>query len=257
VLGSADVVVVMMMEPVAKLVEARGVEAKRIVAASMGVDLSRFTGLTREACRAKVGLSDEKTRIALYAGHLYAWKGVYLLAEAMKSVPDVTCWMVGGLAEDLAKMETFLREKDIQNVVLKGTVAPAEVPFFLKAADVLVVPSPSIDPAHAAENKSSEPQGLLGFGTPMKLFEYMASGTPIVATDVVAHRQVLHNQNSVVVKSDSVPALSDGIREALSDPKKSAARAKNASETAKSFDWSRRSVPILAKIKELYPDRAD
>lgn len=249
ILEAADLIAVL-MEPVAKIIEARGVAREKIVVVPCGVDLSLFEGIERGKCRKRLGIAAPQ-KIIIYSGHLYCWKGVRELALAMKSIPGAQCWMVGGQPDDREKMQEFLVQNKIENVALQGQVAPREVRHYIAAADVAIVPTPSRDPSmEVGDNISGEPP-LLGFGTPMKLLEYMAAGATVVATSIPAHKQVLNAKNAILVEPDSSQALAAGIRKALgigrAEKKKMAAALKKA---VVPFDWPGRTIPILEKLRK-------
>ncbi len=250
-LSAADLIVVL-MGPVAKLLMSRGVPKEKTVVAPCGVDLPLFEGLGREQSRARLGIAASQ-KIVLYSGHLYAWKGVRGLALAMKSVPGAQCWMVGGQPEDREKMKSFLSENKINNVVLKGQVAPREVRYYIAAADVAVVPTPSRDPEMQNSASGNGEPPLLGFGTPMKLLEYMAAGATVVATDIPAHNQVLNAKNAILVEPDSSKALAVGIRKALAIGKAEKAwMAAALKKGAVPFGWAGRCLPILEKLGRVH-----
>ncbi len=250
ILSAADIVVVL-MEPVAKLLMSRGVPKEKIIIVPCGVDLPLFEGLEREPSRKRLGISDAQ-KIVLYSGHLYEWKGVRELALAMKNIDGSRCWMVGGQPEDRQKMQGFLDQNKIKNVDLQGQVDPREVRHYIASADVAVVPTPSRDPAMQNYSNAKGEAPLLGFGTPMKLLEYMAAGANVVATDIAAHREVLNSKNATIVQPDSSKSLASGIRSALGLGK--AERSKRGALLKKAaipFDWMGRSVPIIEKIGRL------
>jgi len=89
--------------------------------------------------------------------------------------------------------------------------------FLLGSSDVLI---------------SSRAQGE---NTPMKIYSYMASGTPIVATAIRSHTQVLHDDNAVLASPDP-QALADGIVRALTDPEVAALGAAAKQEANARFD---------------------
>ncbi len=121
-----------------------------------------------------------------YAGHLYPWKGVDLVVEAVAARPDSRGLIVGGHAKepDLARVKAFAAELNCATrITFTGLIPPAEVAARLREADVLALPNPR-------SAISSE------FTSPLKLFEYMASGRPIVASDLPSLREVLrHDEN--------------------------------------------------------------
>lgn len=250
IMKSADAIVVL-MDPVKQLIAKRGIDTDKVAIAPVGVDLSLFEKISRDHARKKFKLGST-TNVVLYAGHLYAWKGIYVLAKAMKEIPDAECWLVGGLDEDQEKMREFLKHEKITNVLLKGKVPPKDVPFYMKAADVGIVPTTAKN-ILGKEDTKGKPE-LTGFGTPMKLLEYMAAYLPVVVSNIPAHQEALNEKSAILVKPDSAHELAEGIREALDDKKKSQSRALAAYKIVVPYDWMNRCIPIVQKIRERFPN---
>jgi glycosyltransferase involved in cell wall biosynthesis len=177
--------------------------------------------------------------IVAYAGHLYAWKGVDILLEALASLPDVDGLIVGGHERepDLARTRAVAERVGVASrVTFTGLVEPPQVRDLLARASVLVLPNP----ASAVSSR---------FTSPLKLFEYMAAGRPIVASDLPALREVLSpDENAVLVTPGSAPALAAGIRQVIDDPALASRLALHALETVADFSWDRRAERLDALL---------
>ncbi|MBC7249760.1 MAG: glycosyltransferase family 4 protein [Anaerolineae bacterium] len=217
---------------------AAGVPAARILVAPDGVDLARFEELpSKEEARRQLGLP-LVSKVICYTGHLFAWKGVYTLVDAASRLPDALLLIVGGMAQDREKLQQYLVERSIENVRLVPHIPPSEVPCFLAAADVLVLPS------SAQQTISRE------YTSPLKLFEYMASGTPIVATDLPSTREVLRDgRDAILVPPDDPEALAKGLRQVLERPDRGRQLAAQARRDVASFTWERRAARILSFVR--------
>jgi glycosyltransferase involved in cell wall biosynthesis len=111
-----------------------------------------------------------------YAGNLYPWKGVEVLLRALARLPDVRGLIIGGhpAEPDLARLERLAAELGLTGrVTFAGQVEPPAVKARLGEADVLVLPNTAL--AISAR-----------YTSPLKLFEYLASSRPIVASDLPA-----------------------------------------------------------------------
>jgi glycosyltransferase involved in cell wall biosynthesis len=107
-----------------------------------------------------------------------------------------------------------------------------EVPRVIRAADVVVVPFPYTD--HYATV------------SPLKLFEYMAAGVPIVATELPSIREALrHASNAWLVKPGDPVALAEGLQFVLENPELQAKLAKQAYADVQANTWERRAGEIL------------
>lgn len=141
-------------------------------------------------------------RVVLYTGNFQAYQGIPLLLEAAARVPteDTVFVLVGGDRVSREKMEKKARALGIQEkVVFTGPVPSQEVPLYVDLADVLVSPR------------------LAGSNTPLKIYSYMKSGKPIVATSLWTHTQVLNDSLAVLTPAEP-RALATGLAYALSEP---------------------------------------
>ena len=220
-----------------ELYVAAGVPAERVLVAPDGVDLARFTvPVDRLEARRRLGLPTE-AKIACYTGHLFPWKGVYTLVDAASCLSDVLFLIVGGMTEDRERLLVYIAEQSIENVHLIAHVPPTEVPVFLCAADVLVLPN------SAREAISRE------YTSPLKMFEYMASRAPIVATDLPSAREILRDgENALLVEPDSPGALAKGIRRVLEMPDRGQGLAAQAYHDVTTLTWDQRAASILSFI---------
>mgnify|MGYP002631738926 CR=1 FL=1 len=208
----------------------KGFSRKKIVVAPDGVSISHFIipGDKMEI-RNKLDLPIDK-KIVLYTGQLYGWKGVQTLAGAVSFLgQDVQVIFVGGSF----KHQTDFRNRNSgQNILLLPQQTYDRIPLYLKSADVLVLP-----------NTAKESISNL-YTSPMKLFEYMASGVPIVASRIPSICEVLNDSNAVLVEADNPKALSEGIRKALVDDS-SKIFARQAQKDSLQYDWSVRAKTIV------------
>ncbi len=208
-----------------------------------GVDLDRFASpLTREQARRRLGLPAEAT-ILCHSGHLYRGRGGEEMIEALSGIPRALLVLVGGRAEDTARLRARAEALSLlERVRFVGQVPNRDVPLFLWAADVLVMPYTSQTPT-------------VRYMSPLKMFEYMAAGRPIVATDFPVVREVLHDgRTALLVPPDSGDALREGLLRLLSDPALQKRLADAAREAAQAYSWERRAQGIL--VATVTEDRA-
>jgi len=86
--------------------------------------------------------------------------------------------------------------------------------------------------------------------SPLKLFEYMAAGVPIVATELPSVREVLrHGENAWLVEPDEKNALAKGITRIIEDAALKAKIAAEAEQSAKQYTWERRAISILDQMR--------
>lgn len=203
----------------------------KIIVEPNAVDINAFNGgKAMGKVREELGLPQDK-KLAVYTGHLYGWKGVNTLAEAARLLPlDITVVFVGGTEKDIARFKE--QYGSIENIIIAGYRPHEEMPLWQNAADVLVVPNT------AKEAISSH------YTSPMKLFEYMASARPIVASDLLSIRQMLSEKNAVLVKPDDPNALAEGIKKALDQASGAVNLSVQALQDIKRHSWTARAGRI-------------
>jgi glycosyltransferase involved in cell wall biosynthesis len=171
----------------------------------------------------------------VYAGHLYPWKGVDVLIEALAELPDVQLRVVGGQPgeSDHVRLDARARALGVDGrVTFTGWLPPASVTVELSRAHALVLPNPRL---HTSERYTS----------PLKLFEYLAAGRPIVASDLAALREVLRDgENALLVEPGSAPALAAALRRVAEDPALAAMLSQRAFEDAGYYGWETRAERI-------------
>ena len=215
-----------------------GFKPEDVLVAADGVDIQDFqVKQTPQECRAMLDLPLKKKLIG-YVGQfktLGMEKGMHIFIEALKLLcqkqDDYAGVVVGGSTRDIDPYRQGLQALPILFVEQQKHTL---IPFYLKAFDVVVMPFPSNH--HYAYYMS-----------PLKLFEYMASGRPIVASDLPSIREILNEQNAFLVKPDDHQALAAGIQHALNDPY-TRAIAKKAQGNAGYYTWYTRAKSILRFI---------
>jgi glycosyltransferase involved in cell wall biosynthesis len=180
--------------------------------------------------------------LVAYAGHLYAWKGVDVLLEALALVPEAHGLIVGGPAEepDLAQLQALAGRLGISGrVTFTGLVEPGRVRDLLRRAHVLALPNP----ASAISTR---------FTSPLKLFEYMAAGRPIVASDLPSIREILHHgTDALLVAPGDASALAAAIQQVIADPALASRLAGSAAVAAQQYSWDHRAQRFEALFREV------
>lgn len=181
-----------------------------------------------------------------YAGHLYPWKGVDVLLHALARTSGVSATIVGGheAEGDRARLEALAARLGIRRrVSFTRHVEPSQVPGLLRRATILALPNT----ASAASTH---------FTSPLKLFEYMAAGRAIVASDLPAIREVLeHERNALLVAPGDPGALAAGIERLAADRDLARRLAMQAFADVADYTWDRRAARIEALLDEVRAQR--
>lgn len=216
----------------------RGIDPLKILIVPDGVDLNEFKiQISKIKIREQLGLPQDK-KIVLYAGHLYEWKGANTLLEAARNlqfpISNLQFIFIGGTKEDIESFK--VKAEGLKNVLIVGHRPHSEIPYWLKAADVLVLPN------------SGKEEISKHWTSPLKMFEYMASGNPIVASDLPSIREILNEQNAVLVESDDPQKIADGINLILQNPQLSDRISTKASLDVQEYSWAKRAKIICQKL---------
>jgi glycosyltransferase involved in cell wall biosynthesis len=179
--------------------------------------------------------------LVVYAGHLYPWKGVDTFVRAMALLAGARALVVGGhpAEADLARLQRLSSALGLEGrVTFTGPVAPADVAGRLTVADVLVLPN-------SGATISAR------YTSPLKLFEYLAAGRPIVASALPALEEVLRDGgNALLVPPDDPAALAAAIVRVASDERLACRIARAAFDEALFYTWDARA----ARLEALFAD---
>lgn len=225
------------------LIQTRGAQSEQILVAPDGIRAARFADRPTQApARAQLGLA-QGAFIVGYVGRLHMMgidKGVGLLMQAMQAVPDAIFLLVGGPEQMAATLQAQWHADghDPARFMYVGSVAPDAVPQYLAALDVGVVPLPDV-PEYAYYN------------SPLKLFEYMAAGLAVIASDLPSIRDVLQpEQNGLLYPPGDAEALAAALRRLQHDPALRRQMAQKAQQDAFGlYTWDARAERILAHIR--------
>lgn len=163
------------------------------------------------ASKLRLQLDLGEAPVALYAGNFEPYQGVELMAQAAAMVERAICVFVGGEGDDIASLKSRLSPGSLSRCRFVGQQPPEVLPRWIALADLLVSPR------------------TLGGNTPFKVYTYLGSGKPIVATRLDTHTQVLSDDTAFLVEPDP-GALAAGIDAALANPSERARRAANGRE---------------------------
>jgi glycosyltransferase involved in cell wall biosynthesis len=187
---------------------------------------------------------DDHSRTVVYAGQLYRWKGVGTLLEAMTQLPEARLVVLGGRGSDddpdLAACRDQAQGLGIaERVEFRGFVPHAQVRETIAGAGAAILPLPDNLMARY-------------FTSPLKLFDYMAAGAPIVASDLPTVREVLGDgDNALLVPPEDPAALSAAIRRLLVNPGLADRLRRTAFKQVQEYTWDARAARIIEALERV------
>lgn len=211
-----------------------GVPKEKIIVLDDGVDTSRFQiDDDRNLWREKLGLPLDK-KILLYTGGLYKEKGIESILKTHQYLDrsDILTVFCGRDASAGKRWQSYSQEKNITGVLFKGFIPNATLPAYMKAADVLMMPYDT-----TVNYKVMD----LNTTSPLKLFEYMASGRPIISSAIpVVERVVQNGEEALLAKENDIADQAHLVALLLGSPDLAASVAAKAKQKAQQYDWVER-----------------
>jgi glycosyltransferase involved in cell wall biosynthesis len=202
-----------------------------------GLALERFdASLTQAAARAAIDVPAD-VPLVVYTGGLLTWKGVDVLVDAARRLPRYRFVIAGGMDADVERMREYAA--GLSNVRLDGFQAPERVLQYLVAGDLGVVPN------------RSKPEISARYTSPLKVFEAMGVGLPLVVSDLPSLRDILDPQSEAVfVPPDSPLELAAGIERLMEDSHLRYHLSKRARKRAPRHSWTSRARRLLDWMQE-------
>ena len=198
--------IVVVSNPIRQELLQRGIPRQRILVNPNAVDPDHFhPGCGGEQVRQRIGLDADEIVVG-FVGSFSHWHGIPILQQAIRELFRVAPqerirFLLIGTGPLQGEMRTFLHDLEQSNrVIFTSMVSHHQVAAYLDASDILVSPHVPL------------PDGRPFFGSPTKLFEYMAMGKAIVASRLDQLAEVLkHNDTALLVNPGDVKQLMDAI----------------------------------------------
>lgn len=245
-LKQADLVVVVSKPIKDELLEI-GVDQRNILVNPNGVDENKYSPhIDGKGIKSQYNLEGKIT--LGFIGTFGRWHGADFLAEVFKEFleehkslrPKVRLLLIGdGLL--MPKVREVL--KDTPQAILTGLIPQEEGPEYLAACDILISPH------------MPNPDGSPFFGSPTKLFEYMAMAKPIIAADLDQIGEILEdNKTALLYEPGNKEAFKNCLLNAIHNIEKISHLGTNARQCVlENYTWEIHTKRIIDKLRELYP----
>jgi len=227
-----------------QLIKQFNLSTNKILAYPNGVDLAEFNlKVEKNQTRDKLKLPIDKYLVG-YVGMLKTMgmeKGIDLAIKTLKFLDKKTSLvLVGGEEDELVSYKKFVDDLGLtERVIFVGWVKHQFIPLYLQACDILIAPYPKTEHYDF-------------FMSPMKIFEYMASGRPIVATDLTSIREILNETNSVIVEANDVESLVTGITKLYNNQILTKIISQKALVDVRQYSWEKRAEKVLQFMEKKY-----
>jgi glycosyltransferase involved in cell wall biosynthesis len=209
----------------------------QVVIAPDGVDLERYEHLPEpEPARRQLGLPPGLT--VACTGHLYAGRGADLFLAMAARFPKTNFLWVGGSPQDVNKRRSRAAACGLQNVTFTGFLPNERIPLYQAAADILLMPYERMVSTSSGGNTAE-------ICSPMKMFEYMATGRAILSSDLAVLREVLNKDNAVFCPPGDAGVWEKSLSVLLADSKRRQALGQCARADVKGYSWAVRARRTL------------
>lgn len=201
-------------------------------------DLDVYFPAHTDTARAELGLPVAVPIIG-YTGLTFAYRGLDLLVRAFAQVrrqhPEALLVLVGGRQHEIEELKQLVRACRLpaESVRFPGQVPQPVSAKYLNASDVLVIPETV----------------TVMTASPLKLFEYMAVGKPIVCKDMPALREILDGDSAVFFEAGNIEALAEGIARVLDDPQAGMRLGLSALERSAGYTYRARAEKIAEVVR--------
>ncbi len=197
-----------------------------------GVDLENYANLP-SAPQARQMLELPQKPTVVYSGHFYPGRGMNLLCDLALVLPDLQFLWVGGSPDLVDFWKDRLRNFGIKNISLSGFVPNQNLPLYQAAGDVLVMPYDTVIAGSSGGDSAR-------ICSPMKMFDYLASGRVIVTSDIPVFHEVLNNENAIFCPPNNLDAWRKAIVLAVQDHDLAEKYSQQSRNDAMRYSWQER-----------------
>lgn len=184
-------------------------------------------------------LKNGQSHLVVYAGALQHFKGIDVLIDVAKEMPNVQFACAGGKPAEVENYQQLAQAKQVNNIAFLGYVLHDELAPLLQAADILAHP-------HCSGKAAT-------FTSPLKLFDYLASGTPIVATEIPS---LIEFKNTPAIAAwcepDNPNKFAAALQQVLQTHPRKIDGYPDTIEFVKQFSWENRAAKILSYVDERF-----
>jgi glycosyltransferase involved in cell wall biosynthesis len=184
-------------------------------------------------------LQNKNSQLIVYAGALQQFKGIDVLIDVAALLPNVQFACAGGKPAEVEHYQQLASYKQVENITFLGYVLHDQLPSLLQAADILAHP-------HCSGQAAT-------FTSPLKLFDYFASGTPIVATEIPSLTE-FKNTNAIAAwcEPDNPNNFAESLKTVLETHPRKSEGYQDSVDFVKQYSWENRAAKIMSYVDESF-----
>ena len=210
----------------------------KIIVCPDSVDLERFKNFRSPITNDSELNSSEKNLTIGYAGNLYPGRGIELILNLAQRCHQHQFLIMGGQPEHIRKYENMALQMRLNNIRFLGFIQNNKLPGHLASCDILLMP-------HQVNAGIGSGKSIAKWTSPMKMFEYMASGRVIISSDLPVLREVLNEKNAVLCHPEKIEQWLSAIRKIEKMPEWALQIAATAQKDVRQYTWKKRVEKII------------
>ena len=214
-----------------------GVDKKKILVLNDAVDLISFNNVLKKFSKSdlkKKNKINNNKKVISYIGHLYRGRGIEYILKASEKLKNYIFLIIGGTDEDVLYYKSINKSS---NVIFTGHIANSLIPNYAIMSDILLMPYTKDTPTWRHMS-------------PMKMFEYIATGNPIIATDLPVIKNILkNNKNGILIKEKNYKNLISAIK-TLENKKLTNIIRRNNLKLSKNFSYEIRCKTLINEFNK-------
>ena len=204
-----------------------------------GVDLRQFK-IKHDtlSIKKKYNINNDK-KIITYIGNIYRGRGIEKIIDLAKDMPEFMFMIVGGSNNEVDEYKRLMPD-NIENIFFLGFINHKYIPEIYSISDIMLIP---YDDDFTIKGNTDASK----FSSPIKIFEHLASGKPIVASKIKSIEEILENNiDSILVNAESLLSYKQAIKKILYDNKMYDEISKKALLKSKKHSWKKRAEKIIS-----------
>jgi glycosyltransferase involved in cell wall biosynthesis len=208
-----------------------------------GTEPRRYENLpSPKIARSSLGFQNRFT--VGYTGHFYAGRGADLLLDLALGLPNINFLWIGGRDKDIEPWREKLVGMGIKNVKITGFIPKSQLPAYQAAADILVMP-------YSRKISGSSGGSIERVINPMKMFDYLAAGRAIVASDIPVFHEVLNPEIAEFCEPENSSDWVETIKKLKDDPQRLKQLSASAKRVAEKYSWKNRAQETITRLEKI------